>query len=190
GRETGGVQCGEQETHGDAHAFLDVVMLDLAVAVEAVVDAEYDDEIGGDLEKFLVPVGAEGVERVQPFLRETMLVIFALFGFGGFADGSLDLGVRHDNEAPWLLIRSAGRIGGAADGVFDQLEGDGVAGKCAHGAARRHGVDERAGAAKLLAGRESVERKRLKLFWQRRKARTACARRFDSRRWRAWPSTG
>jgi len=73
---------------------------------DAVVLTKDDDEVGGDLQKLFPPVGAELGQRVEPFVGEAPLVVFAFLFFGGLADAALHVRVGDDDKVPGLLVRS------------------------------------------------------------------------------------
>lgn len=136
------MESGQQKAAGDADTLLDIVVFDFAIAVEAIIDAEYDYKIRTDVEEGFFPVRAEGGQGVEPFLRETTFVVFALFGFGGKADLMLDFRVANYNKTKRLLVCTSWAGGGCRDCVFDDFERNWLRAKVANGAALGHVMAE------------------------------------------------
>ena len=71
-RKPGTVQCRNQETRGDPHAFGHVVVLVARAVVKgAPALGEDHDQPGRDVEMGLGDAGAHGLERFQPFVAGT-----------------------------------------------------------------------------------------------------------------------
>ena len=70
----------------------------------------------------LVPIGAQRLERAQPFGRHTVLVALAFLGLGGSAKSLSELGLVADqHERPRLLVGATRAERRCADCVEDQL---------------------------------------------------------------------
>jgi len=100
------------------------------------------DQVRGGLQERLAPVGAERRERLEPLRRHAALVAFLLLRFGGDANFLLDLGIRHDDEAPGLAV-GAGRGGcRREDRVSNEGERDRPQREVPDGPARRETGEE------------------------------------------------
>lgn len=108
-RESGHVQCGEEDAAGDPDSdivVLGLVLVTVCVPRHGVIDPEDDDQARGGLEKLLLPVRTERRRPGEPFSRGPRFVKLALFLFGGVTNLSLDVGVADDDESPRLEIRA------------------------------------------------------------------------------------
>ena len=102
-------------------------MFDLStIGQYAEVLSEYGDEVRGVLKKWLIGIGAQRRQGVQPFLRGAVIVELLLFLLSGNPDSAFDVGVRDRDETPGLHIRSAGRCSCGLDAVFDPRSGNGA----------------------------------------------------------------
>ena len=104
GREAGVVEGGDEKSGGDAGGFLGVVGLaGGAVGEGGLVLLEDRDAGRGGFEKWFVPVGFEGFEGIEPFVRGAGLIELPLLGLGGLADLALDRRVLDDGEVVTIL---------------------------------------------------------------------------------------
>ena len=92
---------------------------------QSVIDPQNDDQVGNDLEKLLVPIGAERRERLQPLAGKAPVVVVALFSLSRDADLSLEFGIGHDDETPGLNVRPGWSGTGNLDAPLDKLDRDG-----------------------------------------------------------------
>ena len=137
------MEGGEQETGCDADTFLNVVVLDPgSVCGEAIINPKYDYKIGCGFEEGLLPVCSKGGEGGEPIQGKTVVVVFALFFFGGDSNLVLEVGRGNYNKTPRLLVGPGGGRGGCRNGLFDGCEGDGCGAEVADAAAGEQAIAE------------------------------------------------
>lgn len=76
------------------------------------------------LEKGFPRVSAERRERVEPFLRRTMLVELALFSLCGLTNATLDCVVADRHDVPGLKVGATRRAASDEQALLDDLTVD------------------------------------------------------------------
>ena len=116
------VQGSDEYSGCDAGRFNRVIVFDLAaIAKRAELLQEDGDEIWSSLQERLVRVGAQRLQRLQPFRWCAVLIEFTLLDFRRFTYSFLRPGTADDTEVPWLQIGSARRRTGRLERRLDDV---------------------------------------------------------------------
>ena len=148
------VERRDQDTGRDADRLLHVVMLDLlAISKHAVALGKDHDQIGGNLKKRFVLVGAQRGERIQPFRRCLVMIELVLFLLRFRTHPAFDCRIAGRDEVPRLHIGAAGRGACRPQALFNHLARHRPVGEFAHRAPPAHvGVELGRSSRHLLHG--------------------------------------
>ena len=87
------MQGRDQHSAGDPDTFVDVVVLRFPVFGDPALSlGEDDDQPRCGLQERLVGIGAQGRQRIEPFLARLAGIECAFLCLGSFADGALFFG--------------------------------------------------------------------------------------------------
>ena len=115
------MQCGEQQSGGDAHRFHGVVVRDArAIGPHAVASAEDGDQVRGRLEVRFVFVRPQRCQRRQPVARRRCVEL-PLRRFGCVADHAFHQRIADHHKVPRLLVRTARSGAGGHHAGIDHL---------------------------------------------------------------------
>lgn len=136
------VERGDKETYRNADAFGNGVVLLLAVLANAALTlTEERDNPRGVFKIWLVRIGAERRERIEPCLTRLAGIEFTLFLLGQFAQSLLLAGRTDRAEMPCLMGTSRRKTGSGNRG-FDHGDIDRTIREIAHRVAEPNSLEE------------------------------------------------
>src|SRR5262249_55663424 len=139
-----------------------VVLLLLAVRIEAPGLFEDDDQHGRLRQVRLAPIRADRLERVEVLLAGALAVEELFLVLGTRPDSRLDRGIGDDDELPRLAVRAGGRRDGGLERAFEQSVRDRLVREVTNAAPATHQSE------KLLASRQrDAVRQAGESKWQR-----------------------
>ena len=137
--QTSGMQRCQQNAGGNVHAFGYVVVL-VTGAVRKLAPAlgEDHDQPGRDGQMRFVFIGADRLQRLDPFIASATCIELAFFFLSLGADPGLQFRVRNGRKEPGLVVGARWRGARRPDAVLDHLSGHRLICEIAHRVAPLH----------------------------------------------------
>ena len=118
------VNCSQQETAGNTHRLINIIMFELLIPVHTITLLEHYYEKGCIFKERFLPTRSKGFQIGKPLIGRTMFVERFLFFLSRDPDLTLHFGVLHNHKCPRLLVGTGRSRRSCHNHIFDQFHGN------------------------------------------------------------------